>query len=309
MLLSVPDEAIRRKFEKDMSMRYQLTIQHDNISYLGMQIIMSKDGIKISQLGFIDNILKKHQGLGKAVSSPMDVASFKSKETSKNHFADKSIYLSIVMSLMYLARFTRPDILFAVTYLASRVAKPTIEDMHKVKRILDYLQRTKDKTLFLSANAKLEPQIYVDSSHTTHADAKGHGGFMITLGSAPVYNKSFKLRLITRSSAESELVALDIATTYAMWLHNLLVELQVIKRSQAIVMYEDNEAAIGIAYNGPTFSRTKHLMLREMFVNDAIKQGLIHIIHKPTHLMIADMLTKPLDPATLNRLMKLAKIG
>jgi hypothetical protein len=309
MLLSVPSIKIRIDFEQAMLARYQLTMQHDTINYLGMQIQSSKDGIKISQHGFLDNILQKHKGFGKTFCSPMDVAMFKSKEPKDSNPTDKSTYLSIIMSLMYLARFTRPDILFAVTYLASKVANPTDLDMKKVRRILDYLSYTKGKSILLSSKADLKPKIYVDSSHTTHADAKGHGGFMIMLGSAPIFSKSFKLRLITRSSAESELVALDIATTYATWLQNLLVELRVIKHSDSIIIYEDNEATIGIAHKGPSFSRTKHLLLRESLVKEAILNGIIKVIYKPTHLMIADMLTKPLDPVTLNRLMKLAEIG
>jgi len=40
-----------------------------------------------------------------------------------------------------------------------------------------------------------------------HMDAKGHGGIIVTYGNSIVASKSFKMKLITKSSTESELVA------------------------------------------------------------------------------------------------------
>ena len=58
--------------------------------------------------------------------------------------ARRSLYVSAVMSLMYLARYTRVDILFATTVHATRCANPTHYDWMRVVRTLRYLRNSSD---------------------------------------------------------------------------------------------------------------------------------------------------------------------
>jgi len=53
-------------------------------------------------------------------------------------------YRVAVGSLMYLANGTRPDIAHAVSVVSQKLDSATIEDWHKVKRILRYLNGTAD---------------------------------------------------------------------------------------------------------------------------------------------------------------------
>jgi hypothetical protein len=53
------------------------------------------------------------------------------------------------MTLMYIARLTRPDILLPVTYLASRSHMATTTDMAHVQKIVNYLTKTKDIAITL----------------------------------------------------------------------------------------------------------------------------------------------------------------
>jgi hypothetical protein len=54
--------------------------------------------------------------------------------------ARRSVYASAVMSLLYLARYTRIDILFATTVRANRCTYPTHYDWMRVVRTLRYLR-------------------------------------------------------------------------------------------------------------------------------------------------------------------------
>jgi hypothetical protein len=65
-------------------------------------------------------------------------------DTSSSPSYDRKQYLSMVMSLMYLARLTRPDILLATTFLASRSHCPTIEDWKRRDRIMKYLSSSRN---------------------------------------------------------------------------------------------------------------------------------------------------------------------
>jgi hypothetical protein len=207
---------------------------------------------------------------------------------------------------MYLARFTRPDILMPVTYLATKSANPMQGDYNKGIRILSYVAGTKSRTLFFKANAELTLEIFADASHMLHKDAKGHGGIVGTLGSAPVFAKSFKFKLVTRSSTESEMVCLEEAVTFALWITVLLRDF--IQLRLPVTIYQDNLSTIGIVMNGGSFNRSKHMIAKYGFVKQYVDMGKVELIHCRTQVMVADMLTKPLGGTDLKKLSNLISV-
>jgi hypothetical protein len=240
MLLSFPDMKYRAWFESEMSKKtYELSPQHDELSYLGMTIKVNIDGsIVVNQRGYLQSILNRYLSpeVTTFATSPADDNLNDNTESDKY---DNKKYLSLVMSLMYLARLTRPDILMPTTYLASRCSDPNIKDYQKLLRIVSYLGGTVTTSMVFQRTGKINPVIYADASHQYHLnDSKGHGGIIITLGSAPIMTKSYKLKLVTRSSTESELVVLEEAVTFAIWIKKLLKELQVF--DGPITIYQDN---------------------------------------------------------------------
>ena len=54
---------------------------------------------------------------------------------------DKIHYLGMVMSVMYMARLTRADVLFPTTYLASKNQAPTTKNYNDLCRVLKYLEK------------------------------------------------------------------------------------------------------------------------------------------------------------------------
>ena len=56
---------------------------------------------------------------------------------------DQNYYLSLVGGLNYLAQYTRPDLLYAVSAVAQKCSAPTIRDLNAVKRIFRYINFTK----------------------------------------------------------------------------------------------------------------------------------------------------------------------
>lgn len=76
------------------------------------------------------------------------------------------------MSFMYLGRFTRPDLLFPLSVLATRSAAPSKGDFHHAYRIVAYLEATKDLKLVFDDKKELCPTIFADASHAAHAS--GH---------------------------------------------------------------------------------------------------------------------------------------
>ena len=72
-----------------------------------------------------------------------------------------------------------------------------------------------------------------------------------------------------------------------------IVGLQIHKRVNG---FEDNQSCIAIVMNPISHARSKHFAVRSAFIRDLIENKTVEIVWCPTKLMIADLLTKALDP-------------
>ena len=103
-----------------------------------------------------------------------------------------------------------------------------------------------------------------------------------------------KQKIVCRSSTESELVALSDATSLAAYELQFMESLG-IKVTKAH-LYQDNTSTIRLAVNGKSCSdRRKHIKQRYFFIKQYIDSGEFEVTHCPTSMMIADLLTKPLQ--------------
>jgi hypothetical protein len=140
--------------------------------------------------------------------------------------------------------------------------------------------------------------VCADASHHTHRDSKGHGGIFVNLGSGPVFARSYKLKMVTRSSTESELVALEEAMTYVVWMRKLLSELGFDQTSPTPV-FQDNTSTMGIGKKGTAFKRNKHILGKFAYVKEQLDEKTAILQYVPTKFMIADLLTKPLSESLM----------
>ncbi len=84
---------------------------------------------------------------------------------------------------------------------------------------------------------------WVDASHLTHEDMKGHTGAMMSLGKGAVLSYSWKHKINVKSSTESELVGADLALPYAALWCLYFIEGQGYSVEQNI-MFQDNQATM-----------------------------------------------------------------
>ena len=295
-----PSLQARIKFEDALKKEFEIKGAYDKISYLGMTIEKDKTGIKVSQEGYVDNIITKYKDqINNRIINTPSVASLTSRDENRTTMKGKTQYASLIMGLMYLARFTRPDILFTVTYLATKCQSPTDEDYAKGLRVIQYLSHHPHKHLQYNAGqAKIE--VYCDASHLLHEDGKGHSGAVVMFAGNHIYSQSSKQKIQARSSTEAELIALDDITTYVVWLRHLLHELG-INQSKASTIYQDNISGMEIIEGGGQFKRTKHMVGKHGYVRDQIRNNIIELIYKKTRDMIADLHTKPMNEEQLRR--------
>lgn len=303
ILLSSPTLEDREWFVKELGKHFELVSQYDNVSYLGMNIThdRKKKMIRANQEGYVKQLLEKYKYEELEKFPPTPYTSKLFQEILDSPSVPVRDFLGLTMSLMFIGRFTRPDILLPVTTLAANNANPTEEHWKQAMRIVRYLAKDPHVGVTFDGTRDLEPTIYADASHAIHHNGYGQAGMIMTLGSGPIHCRSFKLKLITRSSSESELVALDDAVTYAVWWKKLLQELKIIDKKRSIRIYQDNKSTIIIATQGGNFKRTKHFIVREAFIKEKIANKVIELKYRPTDSMTADFLTKPLSSVKLQK--------
>ena len=217
---------------------------------------------------------------------------------------DRSLYMSIVMSVMFLSRFTRPDLAFAVSMLSTHCTKPNRHHMKQAIKLLHYIANSDDMAIVYET-VSTQPTIYADASHATHHDGYGHGCLVIKVGTGAIFCRSYKLKLITLSSTESEHVVLCDAATLAEWLLPMLHYFRF--TTPVIKVKQDNTSAIWLSQNEGNFARNKHLLIRRNKAREAVMNGTIDITYTPTQAMIADLGTKPLSSRQL--LLHMSNIG
>jgi KUP system potassium uptake protein len=108
---------------------------------------------------------------------------------------------------------------------------------------------------------------------------------------------SVRQQLITLSSLEAELVALNEMTREMAWVRNMLKSVG-IHTQKPLLMHQDNESTKYIAEDITNDRRTKHLDVREKYVNLCVEKKMFDIKWVPTESMVADIFTKPLAPTT-----------
>lgn len=197
---------------------------------------------------------------------------------------------------MYLMTCTRPDIAFTVNSLSKYTSNPGDNHWKAIVRILRYLRYTRNYGLHYTR----EPAVlegFSDASWISDIkNSKGTSGYVFTLGGGAVSWKSSRQTIITRSTMESEFVALDKTGEEAEWLRNFLEDIpEWPKPVHTICLYCDNQASIKRAQNVMYNGKSRHMRRRHNTVRQLITTGVISIDYVKSKDNIADPLTKGLN--------------
>ena len=263
---------------------------------LGMTIEQKDSCIQLHQKQYIQQVLNRY-GMDKAnpVSTPADtnVKLVKTDNTSKS--VDPSMYQAMVGSLLYAAVASRPDIAQAVSAVSKYNSNPSEAHLTAVKRILRYLRGTLDMTLvYRKSTSGLMG--YTDSNWANDLDDRhSTSGNVFLLGDAAISWLSKRQTVVAVSTAEAEYIALYYCAQEAIWLRQLLSEVDRPASSSPVPIMIDNQAAIAISNNTSSRrTRTKHIDIKYHFIREAVADNRIELIYCPTERMIADPLTKPI---------------
>ena len=136
--------------------------------YLGMTIDYSTPGkVMFRMEDYIDRMISECPA-GRLTGNPVSPAANHlfdiNPECGKLSSEDADKYHHFTVKLLYLAKWTRPDILLAVAFLCTRVKGPDQDDYKKLGRCLSYVQGTKKLHLTLEANDMSVIHWWIDAS-------------------------------------------------------------------------------------------------------------------------------------------------
>ncbi|XP_050908156.1 secreted RxLR effector protein 161-like [Lathyrus oleraceus] len=217
---------------------------------------------------------------------------------------DPTQYWRLVGSLRYLCN-TRPDLAFNVGIASRFMEKPKVSHLAAVKRILRYVKGTLGcGILFPTSDTGRSCNLlgYTDSNWCEDKDdRKSTAGYVFMFGGAPISWCSRKEPVVALSSCEVEYIAASMCACQAVWLVNLLHELDSCTR-EGVLLLVDNVSAINLAKNPIAHGRSKHIEMRFHYLRNLVSSGQLRLSYCRSEEQVADLLTKSVTNDVFKRL-------
>ena len=297
------------EIKKKLKEKYRMVDLGPAQRFLGMNIDTSESGFALYQTSYIESLLRRFKMTDAyGVDTPIDThvsLDITANDTDKP--IDQTEYLALVGSLMYAAIGTRPDISYVVGLLSSYNANPRTRHLTAAKRVLRYLKKTKDLKLVYTGTGKNDLHGFVDSDWAKSQDRKSIGGYAFTLGNAAISWSSKKQTLVAQSTKEAEYTAFNEASREALWLRQLLLDINnrgsqpdpsqpdpESPAANATVIYADNQGAIKHVNTEGITARTKHFDIYLKHARDLQQKGIVQFTYVQSTENTADILTKGL---------------
>ena len=290
------------------------------IRFLGMELHRVKNGIELSQEGFIGEILRAHHHKGGRscsqgpketllLSDEEEQALIQAEPTQRDP-KDPAVKEAQrrVGELLWLMGRTRPDIQHTVSIMAARLLRCP-EMVNRIgERLLDYLNETKHYRLAFTQNEEdivdgLD--VFTDSSFAP-SGGRSQGAAAVFYGNNPLVWRSGRQQLTTLSTAESELVESVEGTLLGLSTRGLLTEL--LGEELHMTLWVDNSAAVSLLTTSSGSWRTRHLRLRSNWVREMATRKEISIKYIPGERQKADLGTKPFTRDRLRQLVEMWNI-
>jgi hypothetical protein len=312
--------SIYTRFLEFMKKSFKITDLGKLTFAMGVSVEYSGGAVKLSQCREIRDLVTKFGLSGcRSVATPMELRPGDDIAGVMNGNLPDVPYRSLIGSLAWIARNTRPDILFAVNYFARYNNCYTTSLYNSLKRVLRYLNSTIDLVFtfkrpddlptdpkkFLSS--PMEILIYSDSDWAGDPDTRRSvsGGVLFLYGNALTF-LSVLQKTVALSSSEAELMALVENMKDGVFVINLIKEIHSIV-TPVRVRY-DNVGAAHMAANPVNNKKSKHIDIKYKWVHELVDDGTFTLEYVESALNLADLFTKsqpsttaiPMIEATMN---------
>lgn len=258
--------------------------------YIGVDLYCRSENIVLHQENYISSVtpaeLNKDRLLFKEACLTED---------------EKTLLRSKVGQLLWVARHSRPDILFEVSCLAGRVKDATVGDIMEANKIIRKLKADKVRLNFLYVgDSDLQLVVFSDASFANLKDGGSQGGHFIALMGqsgrfSPICWKSKRIRRVVRSTLAAETLSLADGIDSCVFLATLYAEITRGVPSPdvlPIVCFVDNRSLVE-AIKSTKFVEDKRLRLEISAVKELISTRQVRQVYwTQSAYQLADCLTK-----------------
>ena len=303
-----------KNFKSEIKKHWEITDHGPIRWFLGFEIKRDRKAktLSINQRAYIESMVEKFRLTNtKRVHTPMDPNVHYSTQQSPSSISQvgrmKGIpYAEAIGSILWPTVVSRPDTAFAVGILSQFMQNPGQAHWEAVKRVVSYLDTTKDMWLTFGGNKNGLLEGYCDADWASQPHRHSISGYSFHFGVGAISWSSKKQSIVTLSSTEAEYVAETHAAKEGIWLRSFIKEIMGIERDP-LTLKADNQGAIALAKDNKFHARTKHIDLRYHFIREAVDDGKIKMEYIPTIENVADIFTKPLVRSRHEELV--AKLG
>ena len=140
------------------------------------------------------------------------------------------------------------------------------------KRVMHYLQRTKDYMLTYRRSNSLEIIGYSNSDFAGCQDSKRSTlGYIYMLAGGAISWKSAKQILIASSTMATKFIACYEASNHRILLRNFVVRLRVVEGIEGLLkIYCDNKSTVLYSNNNRSYMKSKHIDIKFLIVKERV---------------------------------------
>lgn len=265
--------------------------EHEHFCYVGMDFVTINGVVHVHQHSYIENLQPILLQAARAVQ----------RDTSLNE-TEREQLRSKIGQILWVAKQTRPDIMFDVSSLASNIKHATVQSIHDTNKVIRKLKSEKVSLKFqhLGNSNALNFKVFSDASLGNLPDGGTQGGTLIGLMGeggkfSPLCWQSKKIRRVVRSTLAGETLALSDGIDNAIFLTTLFSELTTGNaelNTPPLICVTDNHSLFDALKSTKQVSekrlRLEISSIKELMQSKKIKK----VLWSDTKTQLADCLTK-----------------
>uniref|UniRef100_M4AZE1 Integrase catalytic domain-containing protein n=1 Tax=Xiphophorus maculatus TaxID=8083 RepID=M4AZE1_XIPMA len=262
---------------------------HNSFSYVGVDLVTKGKKVQIHQETYIQHLQSIHLSPSRAAESASPLTE---KETEQLR--------SKIGQLLWVARQSRPDVMFDASNLASRLKHATVQTINEANRVVCKLKAKSVELNFqhLGEDSNLRMVTFTDASFGNLSDGGTQGGhFIVLMGDngqfSPISWQSKRIKRIVRSTLAGETLAMSEGIDNAIFLSTLFSELSAGSTAcpPPIMCVTDNFSLVD-ALKSTKFVTEKRLRLEISSIKELIQTKKVQVLWSQTKDQLADCFTK-----------------
>ena len=303
-LLNLGNKEDVLKEKEEMKERFECDDVGEAKEYIGCKLTRKGNSLKLTQPVLIQSFedefdLPKEKFETPAAPGSILVEEGEDKYVSKE---EMQIYRRGVGKLLFLTRWSRPDIYNAVRECSRFGGRTTEQHMKQMKRTMKFCVCTKDRGLTFSpkngwdGRNKHKFRIVGESDSDYAKDPitrRSVSGWNVKLDDSVVSFKSKMMPVVALSVTEAELFAATACVQDMLYVKKV-VESMGLEVELPMVLKVDNQGARDLMNNWSVGGRTRHVEVKQYFIRDLKEAGWLVIEWIPTDEMTSDIFTKNL---------------